>query len=102
MNLMKMMNSAGNEGTYDERKVNRTELENGLVVSTCWTEDEGYETAIITKKSSTVCVVERYSNRVLAVEGDIKWVSFAKDGIGKTVTSLDCWDVDEHKEVVLD
>lgn len=63
-------------GTYESRKVARTECKNGLIVSTCYTSDEGYETAILDKKH--VHPVERYSGRTEAQEGHKKWVKFAQ------------------------
>lgn len=72
---------------YDSRKLCRTALDNGLVVSTAWTPDEGYETAII--DINGVHPVERYpEGQAKAYAGHAKWVEFAKDGVGKTVTKL--------------
>ena len=75
---------------YESRKVDRTELKNGLIVSTAWSSDEGYETAII--DTNGVHPVERYgsdeSDKEDAQKAHEKWKEFAKDGIGKSVIKL--------------
>ena len=62
-------------GNYDDRKIGREEV-NGFVISTAYTSDEGYETAIIDKNG--VHPVERYSDIVEAKEGHQKWIKKAK------------------------
>lgn len=54
---------------YDQRKISRVECSenNGIGVSTAFTSDEGYETALLDKNG--VHSVERYKTRNLAVEG---------------------------------
>ncbi len=71
---------------YEARKVNRKTLENGLTVSTAYTSDEGYETAIL--DASGAHPVERYGSKEDAQKGHEKWEEFAKDGIGKEITKL--------------
>ncbi|ATW62713.1 hypothetical protein SCBWM1_gp29 [Synechococcus phage S-CBWM1] len=84
--MFKVMSMAGN---YDIRKVDRTTLPNGVEVSTCYTNDYGYETALLNTKGD-VFPVERYgydlNDSVHA--GHDRWVEFARDGIGKTVNYL--------------
>jgi hypothetical protein len=57
-------------GTYEKRKLGRTEI-GGVTVSTAYTTDMGYETAILDK--SGVYPVERYATKELAAEGHENW-----------------------------
>lgn len=81
---------------YEERKVARTEKKNGITVSTAYTSDCGYETALI--DDNGVHPVERYGDgRELAVEGHKRWVKVAKDGIEVTkLGDADGWVSDEQ------
>jgi hypothetical protein len=76
-------------GNYEDRKVDRTELQNGVEVSTCYTTDYGFETALI-GTSGQVFPVERYGweNREGAKVGHTKWVSFAENNFGKEFSYL--------------
>lgn len=89
-------------GNYESRKVARTEPEenNGIGVSTAFTSDEGYETALL--DSSGVIPVENYKTKAAARNGHKKWVKFAKTGNGKKVIKL-FWSEypDKQKEVTL-
>lgn len=77
---------------YDERVVSPLEkLPNGLEVSTAYTYDEGYETAIIDARG-IVYPVERYLTKDDSVVGHDRWIEFAKDGIDKTITVLGCYE----------
>lgn len=91
-------------GNYDARKVARDELENGLIVSTAYTNDYGYETAIL-NTAGTVYPVERYERALneQVKAGHEKWAKFAEDGIGKTINYLGSqWDsLSENGSVVL-
>lgn len=62
-------------GNYENRKVDKT-LVNGLIVSTVWTTDMGYETALIDKNK--VYPVERYADIEEAKKGHLKWVKDAE------------------------
>lgn len=62
-------------GNYEERKVQRTEVGN-LVVSTVFTSDEGFETAILDDNGAYP--VERYSTHEISVRGHEKWCEKAK------------------------
>lgn len=62
---------------YEERKVSRTELENGLKIDTAYTSDEGYETAI-SDITEDWFPVERYGTKEESEAGHKKWVEFAK------------------------
>ncbi len=62
-------------GNYEDRKVGRNEVY-GLHVSTAFTSDEGYETAII--DSNSVYPVERYKTKKEAEIGHKKWMEKAK------------------------
>ena len=61
---------------YDERKV-RLDLVEGLIVSTAYSSDEGYETAIGDVEGN-YHPVERYSSKELAIEGHGRWIESAK------------------------
>ena len=87
---MTLMDDIGMMNNYDERKVAQDVLENGLEVSTAYTTDEGYETAIINTLGK-VSPVERYYSKDDAVLGHAVWLAFAADGIGKTITVLVCY-----------
>lgn len=70
-------------GNYDTRKLGRTEV-NGVTVSTAYTSDEGYETAII--DANKVYPVERYETKEQAEQGHEKWCKEAETV--ETVTML--------------
>jgi hypothetical protein len=59
------------KNNYESRKVKREEVE-GLTVSTAWTPDMGYETAILDENG--VHPVERYETIKEAEKGHEKWV----------------------------
>ena len=69
---------------YESRKVSRIEPKdnNGCGVSTAYSSDEGYETALLDKNGAHP--VERYENKEEATIGHKKWVKKAKT-IKKTV-----------------
>lgn len=62
---------------YEERKVDKTEPKDnsGIGVSTVYTSDEGYETALLDANGTHP--VERYPNRYQAEEGHRKWVKLS-------------------------
>ena len=64
--------------TYEQRKVaEKVSEEHGKIgVSTCWTEDEGYETALL--DSCGVHPVQRYRTKKLALAGHRRWTQRAK------------------------
>lgn len=89
-------------GNYDDCKVERVgPLENGGVgVSTTWTTDCGYETALL--DDSGAHLVERYPERESAVKGHKKWVKFAKNyQEGDTITKLSWGGLTANKEITL-
>lgn len=59
---------------YESRKVGRDDV-NGLSVSTCFTSDCGYETAILDVQGAHP--VERYGTREQARAGHAKWLEVA-------------------------
>lgn len=67
-------------GNYETRKLGRTTV-NGINVSTAYTSDEGYETAIIDENG--VHPVERYSSKEKAEKGHELWCKKAE-----TITSV--------------
>ena len=62
---------------YEARCLLRTELD-GLTVSTAWTHDEGYETAILDRHHAHP--VERYEDKKLAEPGHARWCKFIESG----------------------
>lgn len=62
-------------GNYESRKLGKTEV-NGLIVSTAYTSDGGYETAII--DANKVHPVERYDSKEKAQTGHEKWCKEAE------------------------
>lgn len=62
-------------GNYENRKVAR-DVVAGLTISTAYTSDAGYETAILDKNG--VHPVERYDSQELSVLGHAKWCESAK------------------------
>jgi hypothetical protein len=62
---------------YDTRKVARMEPKDngGIGVSTAYTSDQGYETALLGKQ---VHPVERYTSKELALAGHARWVEYAR------------------------
>ena len=79
LNLFSMMSDYGN---YENRKVNRTDI-NGYTIDTAYTSDYGYETAIWKNGQNDMAIVERYANKIDAVEGHSKWIAFCKDNPSK-------------------
>lgn len=73
---------------YEDRKVGRIELEdnNGVGVSTAFSSDEGYETALL--DANGIHPVERYPDKESSLKGHNKWVLFANDCENKDVIKL--------------
>jgi len=68
--------SAMMSGNYESRKVGRDTAKSGITVSTAYTSDEGYETAILDSKGTYP--VERYKDIRMAELGHGKWVVLAE------------------------
>lgn len=81
--MFKFINDMGN---YDTRKLGRTDV-NGVTVSTAYTSDEGYETALL--DANGVHPVERYDSKSEAEAGHEKWCKEAETV--ETVTKLGCF-----------
>lgn len=74
--LIGLMNACVSmDGNYENRKLGRTEV-GTLTVSTAYTTDCGYETAIIDKNG--VHPVERYDSKAEAELGHEKWCKEAE------------------------
>lgn len=58
-------------GNYNSRKVADKIEVNGLIVSTAYSSDEGYETAVIDREG--IHPVERYTSKQEAIKGHEKW-----------------------------
>ena len=90
---------------YEQRKIARISPEdnNGIGVSTCYSSDEGYETALLCATDRGVIPVERYLTKEEAILGHAKWVEFAKNGNNKKVIKLSWteFSADLNKEVIL-
>lgn len=81
--MFEFMQDADN---YEDRKIGRDTSKSGIGISTAYTSDEGYETALI--DSDGVHPVERYDNKEMAEIGHAKWLEFADDGNGKEIVKL--------------
>jgi len=81
-----LKNPLSDLGNYDSRVVGRDAVR-GFAVSTCWTHDEGFETAVIDE--GTVYIVERYKDLEEAGIGHERWCGKIRDGI-KEIPHL-CW-----------
>lgn len=93
-NSSKMFEFLNDIGNYEKRKLGKTEV-NGLTVSTAYTSDEGYETALIDKNG--VHPVERYPDKEAAEMGHAAWCEKAKTI--ETVTELGCWGLVEDEQI---
>lgn len=85
------------KGTYDTRKVDRTELNDKVIVSTAFTSDQGYETAILL--STGTHPVERYPDIHRAMHGHKKWCE--KLPSMKSITELGYDDICDSQEISL-
>lgn len=87
---------------YDERNIGKVDSEdnNGVGVSTVFTSDEGYETALL--DNNGVHPVERYESKEEAETGHRKWIEFAGNSENKKVLKLG-WLANfvEEREIVL-
>lgn len=84
--MLGMFSFINDIGNYEDRKIGRDTSESGIDVSTAYTSDEGYETALL--DSNGVHPVERYGTRQDAEDGHKKWLLFANSANGKTVTKI--------------
>ena len=73
-----MNNPLKDLGTHNIREVGRDKV-CGFTIDTCWTHDEGFETAIEDSKGDWH-VVERYKNQEEAAEGHEKWIGKIRNG----------------------
>ena len=73
---------------YESRKIAKTENETGktIGVSTAWTDDCGYETALLDRNG--VYPVERYESKEEAELGHGRWLKFSEDADGKKIMML--------------
>ena len=77
LSLLSMINAVSRGcNNYSQRKIDRTDV-SGVKVSTCWTSDQGYETAIL--DAVGVYPVQRYENRQHAESGHKDWVKRMQD-----------------------
>lgn len=83
LKLKTMFEFINDIGNYETRKLGKTEV-NGVAVSTAYTSDEGYETAILDENG--VHPVERYPSKEDAQLGHEKWCKEAETV--ETVTKL--------------
>ena len=86
---------------YNNRKVARYESKSKITVSTVWTDDMGYETALL--DSNGAHPVERYGTIEEATSGHEKWTKFADNvELGKTiVTELGDGNLIKSEEITL-
>lgn len=97
--LNQMIEFLNDIGNYESRKIARDTSDCGIEVSTCYSSDEGYETALIA--NNDVHPVERYNTREEAERGHYKWLVFAHDADGKIVKKLGAWGIVEDDGVLL-
>jgi len=84
-----MFNFLQDIGNYEDRKVGKEEV-NNFIISTAYTSDEGYETAIIDENGTHP--IERYSDIIKAKEGHQKWIKKAKEiKTGDEIIKLGGW-----------
>ena len=91
--MFSFLNDANN---YEERKIGKEEV-NGVEVSTAYTSDCGYETAIL--DANGVHPVERYETKKDAEIGHKKWIKKAMTI--KTVTKLGWMGLCDEEEIVI-
>lgn len=84
-------------GNYEKRKLEKTILKNGLKVSTAFTSDCGWETAIL--DGGEVHPVERYDTKDEAKQGHDKWVKVISKSPEK-ITKLGYPGLVEEEEVI--
>jgi hypothetical protein len=84
---------------YESRKLGKDEIE-GLRVSTVYTIDMGYETAI---SDSTGCwhPVERYPNKEEAKSGHKKWIEWASNRNNTKILKLGYLSLSDDELVIL-
>lgn len=90
-----LMNDLGN---YGARKVARTQLQ-GFTISTAFTSDEGFETAVLDKNGAHP--VERYDDKHDAIAGHDRWTAMIEDG-QRAITKLGGWGVVGDQEIKLE
>ena len=81
---------------YKDRKIGRNKID-GLTLSTAFTSDEGYETAI--GDSKHFYPVERYTNKEDAKAGHEKWIKKIP-GL-KVITMLEAFEGLLPKEIII-
>ena len=86
-------------GNYDDRVVAREMSPSGVQVSTAYTSDCGYETALL--DSNGTHPVERYADKDSAEVGHKKWLAFAENASGKEVTKLGWPGLVEDETIVI-
>jgi len=97
--LLKMAKGISSDAiNYDSRKLGRDEIA-GLEISTCYTSDMGYETAILDENG--VHPVERYSSRKAASTGHIKWMKWASNLKNKKIKKLGYGSLMEDEMITL-
>ena len=84
---------------YESRVVKNTKINNGLIVDTAYTSDEGYETAIC-DASKHWHPVERYKTVELSEIGHQKWVEIANKS-PKQINKLGWLDIVDDEIVEL-
>lgn len=98
---MSMFDFMSDIDDYETRKVGRIERENnnGIGVSTAYTTDEGYETALFDKNGTHP--VERYDSKRDAESGHEKWIQFAGKADNQKVTKLGGLGLIKDREIIL-
>lgn len=100
MSLSKLLQFGivGQSAPLSERKVARDKVD-GFTISTAYTEDQGYETAI-GDTHGNYHPVERYDTKQEAVKGHPKWIEFIEKG-ERDITQLGYDDVVKAEKMTL-
>ena len=84
-------------GNYQDRVIGRDDI-NGITISTAFTSDEGFETALVDSKG--VHPIERYSSKEEAIVGHKKWKEKMQKP-PKKIIELGAWGIVPEKEIDL-
>ena len=78
-----MLDFLQDAGNYQSRKVADKVWIKGIGISTTYTSDEGYETALLDDNGAHP--VQRYSNKDESIKGHNQWVSKIKKGVKRVI-----------------
>jgi hypothetical protein len=96
--LAKLLFSSVIAAPISERRVALNEID-GFSISTAYTDDQGYETAV-SGTDGHWHPVERYGSKEMAAAGHFKWVQLIKDG-KRDITVLGYDDIIDPQNITL-